>query len=439
MSSRITKHVAVSLALPLLMVLIAFITGIKYILGVALVSLIFLGLALQLDVKPEITFEVELEKKQARVFEPVGIKAKVRVKKGVGFLYVNSFPLEGSEEGKNVDLIQGKNSKIFFKGWKGIERTYTYTLKFLVRGEYSVGKISYQYFGLFGNSKVSGVLDLRAVVRVYPKERPVLFNFATIRAVADLPQSITARVGPVSTEFRDIREYQIGDPYRFINWSATSRRNRVMVNEYEREGLKNIIFVFDTGPWMRAGVVEENPLEYGVVYMLSMSRLLLREGFNVGLWSVPGRVEVMPSAGSSQIYRLITASLLLKVTEGEYVPSRSFIRMVYELKPHIVYITNLTEESYSMASSFLCRNGRCLPSRSMILLDIQPFSVISRYRFSSIGINTGCVSWMKGREKIYSKLPKRVRVVSWDPLCSSLGSVMVETAKKMTLEARLVA
>lgn len=439
MSTRITKHVALSMALPIILTIVAFISGVRYVLGVALASLIFLGLALYLDRPPVITFEVSADRGEVRVSDTVKITVRVSVKDGAGFLYVNMFPGQGSRAGETVELAGGRNSRMAFKGWREILREYTYNVRFLSRGKYEIGEISYQYLGIFGRSRRMETVDMKRTVSVYPRERPVSFHFAIIRSIVDLPESISARMGPVSTEFRDIREYRPGDPYRFINWNATSRRQKIMINEYEMEGMKNAVFVFDTGPWMRMGTAEENPMEYGVIFMLSLSRLLLREGFNVGLWSVPSRVQVMPSSGSAHLYRLISGSLLLQVKEGDYVQQSSFLRILHEVKPHIIYITNLTEEALPKAADFLCRNGRCLPSRSTVLLDVQPFSLISRHSLSSAGINVDCVSWMQNRAGTYSRLPKRIRVVEWDPLCAGPGTAMVRVAEQMRLGAAISA
>lgn len=81
----------------------------------------------------------------------------------------------------------------------------------------------------------------------------------------------------------DIREYVPGDPFKFINWKATARsiEGKLMVNNYEREGLRNVIFLADLGPWMRLGYPHENPLEFGASLILSLTKVLLRYGYNV--------------------------------------------------------------------------------------------------------------------------------------------------------------
>jgi hypothetical protein len=69
---------------------------------------------------------------------------------------------------------------------------------------------------------------------VYPKTLGVAVTSAKLLGrggVGDIP---IERVG-VGTEFYDIREYQLGDDFRQINWKATARRGELMTSEHMRE------------------------------------------------------------------------------------------------------------------------------------------------------------------------------------------------------------
>ncbi len=104
------------------------------------------------------------------------------------------------------------------------------------------------------------------------------------------PRFSPSRLGSYSTEFWSVREYVAGYPYRFINWKATARNagNKLMVNEYEREGgARTIALLMDGSLWMRYGSDIENPMEYGISLILSLSRVFLRYGYSVGLWIFP--------------------------------------------------------------------------------------------------------------------------------------------------------
>ena len=48
-------------------------------------------------------------------------------------------------------------------------------------------------------------------------------------------------------EFEQIKEYVQGDDIRTINWKATSKKNALMVNQYQDEKSQSVYQVIDTG------------------------------------------------------------------------------------------------------------------------------------------------------------------------------------------------
>ncbi|MCL6641797.1 MAG: DUF58 domain-containing protein [Candidatus Bipolaricaulota bacterium] len=56
---------------------------------------------------------------------------------------------------------------------------------------------------------------------------------------------VKARLGGAGIEFFGVREYYPGDERRFLNWKATARRDRPIVNEFEQERVADVIILLD--------------------------------------------------------------------------------------------------------------------------------------------------------------------------------------------------
>jgi uncharacterized protein (DUF58 family) len=48
-----------------------------------------------------------------------------------------------------------------------------------------------------------------------------------------------------TTEFEQIKEYVRGDDYRTINWKATARSGKLMVNQYADEKSQDVYCLID--------------------------------------------------------------------------------------------------------------------------------------------------------------------------------------------------
>ncbi len=69
---------------------------------------------------------------------------------------------------------------------------------------------------------------------------------------------VKARLGGTGIEFFGVREYYPGDERRYINWKATARKDRLIVNEFEQERVADVIILLDARE--RSDVVRPNPL-----------------------------------------------------------------------------------------------------------------------------------------------------------------------------------
>jgi uncharacterized protein (DUF58 family) len=421
----------------------AVISTVDYLVVAIIFPLAFVGFLLILDQKIDARVVVSSDHSTAYIGDAIEFKGSIEIKRGFGLIFIR-FPTD-----PRFELIDGTNVHVIFKGIGVKSSEYSYKLRALRRGIFEFPAVSFSFYPSFGlldktETKLPSGISLRILPRIAIPRKGQL----RIRSLQELPRQSRARLGPHSTDFATIRDYSVGDPFKFINWKASSRltdSNKLLINEYEREGLHTFLFILDRSENMRRGTIEDNALEHGIHLVLSFAKVLLSVGINVGVWIVPestegrGRRYVLPSSGTTH-YNKIKELLLFAESETEVVAwtgdfdrrdpsSKLLLRMVNESTPAIVVITNLSRSNlfqFSHLSQTLLR----AKASSVSIIDIMPDSIIAKYSsggYTSDGVPQGPVLkslLLPTKKKLYELLPHRVKVVSWDPVKDHPGYIM---------------
>jgi uncharacterized protein (DUF58 family) len=110
-------------------------------------------------------------------------------------------------------------------------------------------------------------------------------------------------------DFADIREYQVGDDVRYIDWNVTARMNAPYVREYVEDREITAWFLLDLSPSVDFGTAESERLKRSVLvdFVTTLARLLTRHGNRVGAVFYGSKVErTIPARGGRiQVLRLI--------------------------------------------------------------------------------------------------------------------------------------
>ena len=115
------------------------------------------------------------------------------------------------------------------------------------------------------------------------------------------------RIG-TSGEFYGIREYFPGDDFKNINWRVFGRTRKLMVNQFEREDISDVMLVLDAREISGTGTVLRNPLNYSCRAAASLTSFFLRSRNRVGLTIYGETVDVIPpDTGERHLYRILTA------------------------------------------------------------------------------------------------------------------------------------
>ena len=115
------------------------------------------------------------------------------------------------------------------------------------------------------------------------------------------------RIG-TSGEFYGIREYFPGDDFKNINWRVFGKTRKLMVNQFEREDISDLMLVLDAREISGTGTILRNPLNYSCRAAAALTSFFLRSRNRVGLTIYGQTVDVIPpDTGERHLYRILTA------------------------------------------------------------------------------------------------------------------------------------
>ena len=166
-----------------------------------------------------------------------------------------------------------------------------YTLRPTLRGEYHFGNLLLfveSPLRLVRRRVVVGAADL---VPVYPSiaQMKELELRAFTHVTAEKGIKKLRRIGH-SYEFEQIKNYVRGDDYRSINWKATGRHNRLMINQYQDERSQQIYALIDKSRVMKMPFGGLSLMDHAVNAALVISNIALRKDDKAGLITFSDRI-----------------------------------------------------------------------------------------------------------------------------------------------------
>lgn len=206
----------------------------------------------------------------------------------------------GVFEGYPVAMQQ--RSKIWSFLLKSREvNTLEYTFKPVERGEYQFNDlIIFLRSPLFlGQRRIT--VPLSQVIKVYPSVLQMKQYELKVFNQQTQSQGIkkVRRIGNTS-EFEQIRNYVQGDDLRTVNWKATSRKNELMVNQYQEERSQPVYCVIDKSRPMQLAFDDMTMLDYAINSTLVFSNIALRKGDRSGLITFSDKMGTIIPADKSQ-------------------------------------------------------------------------------------------------------------------------------------------
>jgi uncharacterized protein (DUF58 family) len=180
----------------------------------------------------------------------------------------------------------------------GENKVIVYTLRPVKRGEYSFGAVNVlvssplKFFSRkfrFSSDKMVPVYPSYIQMRKY--ELLAISNRLTNTGIKKI-----RRIGH-NQEFELIKEYVSGDDIRTVNWKATARRSRLMVNQYQDERSQQIYSLIDKGRVMQMPFNGMSLLDYAINATLVISNIAIKKSDKAGLITFQDRIGSMLPAG----------------------------------------------------------------------------------------------------------------------------------------------
>ena len=209
------------------------------------------------------------------------------------------------------------------------------TLRYTVvgpRGHFDFGGVRVSASDHFGILQRQGHLPAPGRIVVLPNTR-------RLRRVGIRPLQTRAYAGPIparqggsGVEFYGVREYQLGDPLRSINWRANARHPRTLfANEFQRERIADVGLILDARQRSDVRGLEESLFEHAVRATASIAESFLNDGNRVGLL-IYGAVRDWTFAGYGKTQRERILQALARARPAasivfdrlDYLPTRLF-------------------------------------------------------------------------------------------------------------------
>ncbi len=187
--------------------------------------------------------------------------------------------------------FQKRDFVIHIRLKKSEGKTIQYKLRPTERGEYQFGVLHVfcSFLGFF-ERRISQQDPI--AIKTYPSYLKMQHYtlLATTNQLHQIGVKRIRRIG-ATTEFENIKPYSTGDEYRLINWKATSKSNRLMVNQYQEEKSQPVYNILDLGRSMRMPFNQLTLLDYAINASLVLSNVTLKKDEKAGLITINKKIE----------------------------------------------------------------------------------------------------------------------------------------------------
>lgn len=212
------------------------------------------------------------------------------------------------------------------------KKAFEYSVIPSKRGAFTFKTLNARYLGRLQMCTKSFQIKLEREYKVYPNLnalRKYRLNICNNRRLKQGQRQLRA-IG-IGTSFESLREYVPRDEYRRINWKATARSNKPIINQYEPEKNQHVHIFIDTGRAMGYEVRGYSKLDMAIDTALVLSDVINQNGdksalliFNIAVDSM-----ILPGAGVAHrnkilntLYHINTTNLTSNYNDAFYYYKR---------------------------------------------------------------------------------------------------------------------
>ncbi|MCL1867842.1 MAG: DUF58 domain-containing protein [Paludibacter sp.] len=210
----------------------------------------------------------------------------------ITFTNLYSFPLKISAIDEIPHQFQIRNFHFEVKLKQGETKDYVYNIRPRQRGVYQFGKLNVYAETVLSLVRRRYVFCEKKNIAVYPSFLQLhKYDLRAIHSkLTDYGLKRIRRLGH-TMEFEQIKDYVSGDDIRNLNWKATAKRNKLMVNQFQDERAQPIYSVIDKGRVMMMPFSGLSLLDYAINASLVISNVALQKSDKAGIFTYSRKVE----------------------------------------------------------------------------------------------------------------------------------------------------
>lgn len=258
----------------------------------------------------------------------------------------------------------------------GGEAEGEYSIQPKRRGTFIAPQVYVRYEGPLRIAQRWGVADLPQEITIYPNLAEAKAHALYLLRSRQLAlEKRFSRIRGAGRAFESLREYQDGDDYGDICWSATARRGKLVTRLYELEKSQTIWIVVDTGRLMRTRVASLTKLDHATNAALALCQVALFTGDRVGLLTYARNIRqrIPARRGSSHLRQFMESLAITREDEWEADHLQAAAQLMRDQKRRslVVWITDLAETA--MTPEVVDAASRLLPRHLVLFVVIgQP-------------------------------------------------------------------
>src|SRR5258708_2346857 len=309
----------------------------------------------------------------------------------------------------------------------------SYVVRPLDRGDVKLGAAYLRYQSSSHFAERWGRADLNQTIRVFPDlEDARRHDIYLSRARQIELEKRLIRQRGVGREFESLREYQPGDEFRNICWTATARRGKHVTRLFQVERSQAVWLIMDAGRLLRARVGDLSKLDLAVNAALSLAQIALYSGDRLGLIVYGREIQqrVPAGRGMSHLRAILEALASAREEPGEadHLRAASALMQSQRQRSLIIWVTDLadtsmTPEVVESASRILARH--LLLFTVIAQTDLQEFAGQYPQHAEKMFEIIAAQELIQRREKLISRVRNRGAMameVSPDHLTTALAN-----------------
>ncbi len=264
--------------------------------------------------------------------------------------------------------------------------------------------------------------------------------FEKIRALAMKPRrtriysgQVKAHLGGPGLEFFGVRDYYPGDPQRYLNWKATARRDRPIINEFEQERVVDVIILLDARERSDVITKGDSLFEHSVEAALALTHYVSVQGNRVGLLIYGNFLNwTWPGYGGRQRERLLRA--LASAEKGDKAVFEDLERLPTRLLPagsQLIFVSPLRESDMKTLLDLRLRY-------EILVVSPDPLAFESRALLQTPEVQLAARIARLQRTALLTHLRRAgVRLLDWD-VARPLAPLVAQELGRMALRAAVM-